>query len=456
MANVINIKKGLDINLQGKAVPEVVSAGLSDVWSLTPTDYHGFVARVLVKSGDRILAGTPLLADKNHPEIQFVSAVSGTVLEIKRGAKRKLLNVLVQVDAQPEFVSFPKENPSDLSAETIQARLLEAGMWPFIKQRPYDVIANPAVQPKAIFINGFNTAPLAPDYAFALKGQAAELQAAVDALSKLTAGSVFLSLPGEHAANELKSLKGVEFRYFNGVHPAGNVGVQINHIQPVNKGEVVWTIDALNLLPMGRLFLKGKVDLTRLVAVAGPEVIKPQYVRCVPGTALSALVGGNVHKEIPLRYVNGDALSGQRVDADGFLGAYAHQLTVLHEGTDVHEFVGWIMPRFSIFSASRTYYTWLTQKLFPKQTFAPDTRILGGERALIMSGEYDKVFPMDILPEQLLRACLTLDYEKMEQLGIYEVAPEDYALCEYVCTSKIEVQRHVREALDALKRENGD
>jgi len=456
MINVIDIKKGLDINLKGKAAPEAKSTSYFEDWSMTSSDYYGLVSKVMVREGSPVQAGTTLMIDKNHPEIRFVSAVSGTVTDIVRGDKRKLLNILVKVDLKTEFLKFPIENPLDMTGQAVKARLCEAGLWPYIKQRPYDIIANPEKKPRSIFVSGFDTAPLAPDYTYILKGQSADLQTGLNALTRLTDGAVYLSISADSLSIELLSAQKVVTCQFKGKHPAGNVGVQINHISPINKGEVVWTMNVLDVLFIGRLFNKGVVDLTRLVAVTGPEVVRPEYVRCKPGTPLRAIVDGNVHKEIPLRFVNGNALSGTRTELDGYLSAYASQLTVLHEGSEIHELAGWVMPRFRLFSSSRTYFTWLRKLLYPDRAFEADTRVLGGERALIMSGEYDKVFPMDILPEQLVRACLTEDLEKMEQLGIYEVAPEDFALCEYSCTSKIEVQRIIREALDLLKKENDD
>jgi Na+-transporting NADH:ubiquinone oxidoreductase subunit A len=343
-----------------------------------------------------------------------------------------------------------------MTNEDIMTSLCGSGLWPYLKQRPYDIIADPKKKPEAIYVTGFDSSPLAPDYDFILKGQASDFQTGLNALSKLTEGTVYIGAHLGCKSTEIKNAANVQVRFFEGPHPAGNVGVQINHIEPVNKGEVVWTTNALDVLLIGRFFNKGIVDLTRLVALTGPEVRKPVYVRCKPGIPIKALLDGNVYNEIPLRYINGNALTGSTVDPEGYLSAYSNQMTVLHEGSDTNEFLGWIMPRTDKFSSSRTYFTWLYKLIFPNMTYEPDTRILGGERALIMSDEYDRVFPMDILPEQLVRACITGDLERMENLGIYEVAPEDFALCEFVCTSKIEVQKVVREALDMLKKENGD
>jgi len=456
MTDVIKIKKGLDISLKGGAFPEVQSASYTENYALCPTDFHGLIPRVLVKEGEQVLAGTPLVADKNKPEILFVSPLSGVVSAVKRGEKRRLLAIEIRADQKNAALSYPVRNPLDMDGVKVKEALLEAGLWPYIKRRPYDVIANPRVEPKAIFISAFDTAPLAPDYAFILKGQGHDFQTGLNALTKLTKGKVHLSIPAGSGSGELKNAQNVEIHRFEGPHPAGNVGVQINHIDPINKGETVWTVNALDVLFIGRFFNKGRVDFSRLVALTGPEVYEPRYYRCVAGIQLSALLKGNVHKEIPLRYISGNALTGTRVEMDDYLGAYDSQVTVLHEGTDVHEFAGWVMPRLNMFSMSKTYFTGLVQKICPRKQFDADTRILGGERALIMSGEYEKVFPMDILPEKLVRACITRDLEKMEELGIYEVAPEDFALCEYVCTSKVEVQKQVRTALDLLKAENGE
>jgi len=456
MANVIHLKKGLDIHLKGKAFTEISLPGLTEIYSVTPSDFHGLMPKVLVKAGDTVQAGSPVMVDKNHPEVYFVSPVSGIIEEVLRGEKRKLLNILIKADAQTTYLEFPKQNPLNKSGEEVKSMLCTAGLWPYIKQRPYDVIADTAKNPKAIFVAGFDSNPLAPDYNFLLKGQGVDFQTGLDALSRMTEGKVYLNIPAKDACKELLSATRVEITAFEGPHPAGNAGVHINHLNPINKGEVVWTINALEVLFIGRFFNKGVVDLTRVIAMTGPAAYKPCYLRCKPGISIKALIDGNIHKEIPLRIINGNALSGFTVSPDGYLSAYATQLTVLHEGTDVHELFGWIMPRLDKFSVSRTYFSRLTKKFNPKQTYEPDTRILGGERALIMSGEYDRVFPMDILPEQLVRACVTEDLENMENLGIYEIAPEDFALCEYVCTSKLEVQKVIRGALDLLKKENGE
>lgn len=456
MNKTFKITKGLDIPISGSAAPEVVSAGDSDYWSVNPNDFHGVVPRLLVQVGDAVKAGSPVFCDKNRPEIQFVAPVSGVITDIERGDKRKLLNILIKADHLDEFKPFPAQDPLKLSKDEVQTVLLESGLWTVLKQRPYDTIADPKKSARDIFVTGFDSSPLAPDYDFILKGQGFDFQKGLDALTRLTEGTVYLSLSVQTKAAELNDAARVEINRFDGPHPAGLVGVQINQIRPVNKSEVVYTLNALDVLSIGRLFNNGRVDLTRLIALTGPMVRKPMYVRCKPGINLQAIVKGAIYQEANLRYICGNALTGKQTDSLLYLCADAHQLTVLKEGTGNHEMFGWVMPRLNLFSFSGTYYTKLVRRLMPNKTYEPDTRILGGERALIMSGEYEKVFPMDILPEHLTRACVSGNIERQEELGIYEVAPEDFALCEFICTSKTPVQEVVRKALDKLKTENGD
>jgi Na+-transporting NADH:ubiquinone oxidoreductase subunit A len=456
MNKTIKLTKGLDIPIFGSAAPEVVSAGDSGKWSVNPNDYHGVVPRLLVQVGDAVKAGSPVFCDKNRPEIQFVAPVSGVIDEIERGDKRKLLNILIKANNLNEAKMFPVRDPLTLTKAEIQSTLLESGLWTVLKQRPYDIIADPKKTPRDIFVTGFDSSPLAPDYDFILKGQGIDFQKGLDALTRLTDGKVYLGLSVKTQSPELIQASRVEICRFEGPHPAGLVGVQINKIKPLNKGEVVYTTNALDVAAIGRFFSQGKVDLTRLVAVTGPMVRKPNYVRCKPGTPIESILNGNVHLEANLRYICGNVLTGIQIGSDGYLNPQAYQITVLKEGDGIRELFGWAMPRLNLFSFSGTYFTKLVQRFQPKKTYEPDTRILGGERALIMSGEYEKVFPMDILPEHLTRACVSGNIERQEELGIYEVAPEDFALCEYICTSKTPVQKIVREALDKLKTENGD
>ena len=447
----IKLKQGLNIEISGKAALEMGSYKSPDTIAIVPDDFNGIIPKVAVKAGDVVKAGSVLLYDKNHPEIKIVSPVSGTVAEVARGDRRKLLYVSVKADATVEQAELPK---ADLNSdrETLLAALLEAGFGALIRQRPYDIVALPSNEPKAIYVSAFDSAPLAPDYNFVLKGRELDLQAGLTALSKLTTGKVYYSVSPETGA-ALRNMQNVEVTEFVGAHPAGNVGVQMNHLQPVNKGEVVWTMNVQDVAMMGRYINSGVLDLSRTIAVAGPEVTNPVYVKAVSGTPIENIMKGNVERGISLRFVNGNLLSGIQTSLEGFLSPFAAQISVVAEGDHADELMGWAAPRFKMFSMSRLYCTKFIQLICPKSQFKFDARVLGGERAFIMSGEYDKVLLMDIMPEQLIKAMIAKNIDKMEQLGAYEVAPEDFALCEYVCTSKIEVQRIVRESLDYLKKE---
>lgn len=446
MANVITIKKGLDINLKGKASETMLNAGKSASYAIVPDYYTGILPKVLVRPGDKVKAGSALMVDKNRPEIKFVSPVSGEVAAVNRGEKRKVLSIVVTPDAQIEYEDFGKKNVASLKAEEVKETLLNAGMWPFIKQRPYDIVASPSDSPRDIFVTAFNSAPLAPNFDFLVKGQEADLQAGLTALSKLTNGKVYVGVKKGSAVK----VTGVETVEFEGPHPAGNVGVQINHIKPVNKGEVVWTVNATDVILMGRLFNKGVADFTRLVAVTGSETTQQGYVKVIAGCTIESILGDKVKAGEHLRLISGNVLTGTKVSMDSYLGAYDCQVTVIPEGDDIHEFLGWGTPGFGKYSTSHSYFTWLVGK---GKEYVIDARIKGGKRAMIMSNEYDKVFPMDIMPEYLLKAIITFDIDKMENLGIYEVAPEDFALCEFVDTSKIELQQIVRNGLNLLYKE---
>ena len=446
MANVIKIKKGLDINLKGKASEVMLSSGKSASYAIVPDYYSGILPKVVAKVGDKVKAGSVLMVDKNRPEIKFVSPVSGEVAAVNRGEKRKVLSIVVTPDAQNEYEDFGKKSVSSLNADQVKETLLNAGMWPFIKQRPYDIVASPAETARDIFVTAFNSAPLAPNFDFIVKGQEADLQAGLDALSKLTNGKVYV---GVKAGSSVK-LNGVEVVGFEGPHPAGNVGVQINHIKPVNKGEVVWTVNATDVILMGRVFNKGIADFSRLVAVTGSEATERGYVKVVAGCTIESILGGKVLDNGHIRMISGNVLTGTKVSMNDYLGAYDCQVTVIPEGDDVHELFGWAVPGFNKYSTSHSYLTWLIGR---GKEYVMDARIKGGKRAMIMSNEYDKVFPMDILPEYLLKAIITFDIDKMENLGIYEVAPEDFALCEFVDTSKIELQKIVRNGLNLLYKE---
>ena len=458
MAKVIKLRKGLDINLKGKATRETLTVGCPGEYALVPDDFHGVKPKVVVKEGDAVKAGDALFVDKLHPEVKFVSPVSGTVSQVERGDRRKLLSIRVKADEKQEARLFDTKGD-------VKALMLESGLFAFLRQRPYDVVANPEDKPKAIFVSAFNSMPLSQDFEYVLQGQEAEFQAGISALAKManqvsTAEGkvkVYLGVSAKQTAKALTEAKDCEANIFDGPAPAGNVGVQINHVSPVNKGEVVWTMGAEEVIFLGRLVKTGKVDFTRTIALAGSEVKEPKYYKVKVGQKLTTLLneklkiknekgdGGSV------RIINGNVMTGLKTTAEGFLGAHATEVNVIPEGDHADEMLGWIMPRLNTFSTHRSYFSWLFGK---KKEYVIDARIKGGERHMIMSGEYDKVFPMDIYAGYLVKAIIAGDIDRQEALGIYEVAPEDFAIAEFVDSSKLELQRIVREGLDILRKEN--
>lgn len=442
MSKLIKLRKGLDVNLKGKAALETVSVKCPGEYALVPDDFTGMKPKVVVNEGDTVLAGDALFVDKKHPEVKFVSPVSGTVTLVERGDRRKLLSVRVKSDGKQQSREF------DVKGD-IKAVLMESGMFAFFRQRPYDVVANPEDKPKAIFVSAFNSMPLSQDFSYVVKGQEEEFKAGIKALSAIA--KVNLGINVAQSKTFLNDVPNCEVTVFDGPAPAGNVGVQINHVDPINKGEVVWTIAAEEVIFVGRLMKTGRVDLTRTIAVAGSEVKKPAYATIKVGQKLDTLLQGQISDESSLRIINGNVMTGIKTSKDGYLAAHATEVNVIPEGDHADEFMGWIMPRFNTFSTHRSYLSWLFGK---KKEYVFDARVKGGERHMIMSGEYDKVFPMDIFAGYLIKAIITGDIDRQEALGIYEVAPEDFAIAEFVDSSKLELQRIVREGLDILRKEN--
>ncbi len=447
MSDVIKIKKGLDIRLKGKAEKVFGTASLPELFAIKPGDFPGLVPKLAVKPGDKVKAGSVLFFDKYRTDIKFVSPVSGEVQVVNRGERRRILEVVVKSDNQNESEDFGTVDPKQVSKEDAKAKILASGMWPFLRQRPYNVVANPADEPKAIFISAFDSAPLGPDNDFIMTGQEKEFQAGIDILNKLVEGGVHIGVNNEMASKAFVSAQGAKVTAFSGPHPAGNVGVQIHHVSPINKGEVVWTIQPQEVISLGKLFTQGIYDASRIIALTGSELKTRNYIKTKVGANIAAYVENNV-EEGSLRYISGNVLTGDKIGKDGYLGSYHSQLTVIPEGDD-YDFMGWAAPGLKKFSVSKSFFSWLC----PKKEYALNANLNGGPRAIIMSGQYDKVMPMDILPEHLIKAILTEDIDKMEQLGIYEVAEEDFALCEFVCTSKLEIQSIVRKGLDVMIKE---
>ena len=449
MSKQIRLKKGLNIHLLGDADKVYASTKPSKKYVVKPTDFHSLNPKLCVKVGDRVKAGTPLFFDKYNEKINFCSPVSGELTDIVRGDKRKILEVVIQADSEISYEEFTTATSNNLSREQIIEEMLKAGVWPFIRQKPYDIIANPADMPKAIFISAFSSAPLAIDNDFALYGMDEIFQKGLDYIVQLTNGTTYLNIDGNtNPSKVFTTVKGVEINKFSGPHPAGNVGIQIHHIDSINKGEVVWYLQPQDVIAIARLFTEGKYDVSRIVALCGSQIKKPRYYRTMAGAQISNILIDNI-KEGKSRVISGDILTGTQINSDGCLGFYDSQLTVVPEG-DETEFLGWILPGVHKFSASKTFFSWL----WPSKKYNLDTNMHGEERAYVMTGEYEKILPMDIYPTHLIKAIMIEYVELMENLGIYEVSPEDLALCEFVCTSKIEVQSIIRQGLDLVRKEN--
>jgi Na+-transporting NADH:ubiquinone oxidoreductase subunit A len=444
----VKLKKGLDIRTSGRAENIIIPGIQSAFYGVKPVDFPGLTPKLNVKQGDKVLAGTPLFHDKIRPEILFTSPVSGTVTSITRGDRRKLLEIVIEKDGD-EFVDFGKKDIAGMDRESVIQALLVSGLWPAVRQRPYHVVANPNDVPKAIFISGFDTAPLAPDFNFIMDNSSENLfQSGIKALKKLTRGKINLILNGKGSSPAiLTGAPDVEISHFSGPHPAGNVGVHIHHLDPLNKGEIVWFVNLQDIVAIGRLFEEGVYKHERLVALTGSEVLNPRYYKILSGASVAPLTTGNV-KEGNLRYISGNILTGARIEKDGYVGYYDSQVTVIPEG-DYSEFFGWMMPGFNKFSFYKTFGS----SLIPRKSYTLDTNFHGGERAFVMTGQYEKVVPMDIYPMQLLKAILAEDIDLMENLGIYEIAEEDFALCEYICPSKVEIQDIVRKGLNLMIKE---
>ncbi len=446
MTKVYKIKRGLDIKLKGRAHAIIMQGHPQPKeYALLPSDFSGLVPKLLVKEGNVIKAGEPLFYDKNQPEVMFTSPVSGVVKEIKRGERRRILAVIVEkAEGDTQYASFDVDENAPV--EEIRKVMLQAGVFPAIKQRPYDVVADPSQMPKAVFVSAFDTAPLALDYDFIIEKDPEAFSKGLAVLAKFA--PLYLNVGSNSGSRLFEGVENLIVSKFKGVHPASNVGVQINKIAPVNKGETVWTIRPEDVIILGRLFLDKRYDSRILTAVCGSEVNTPSYVELPKGFALQDIVKNNAKDDTTVRIISGNVLTGEKKDEDGFMGFYANQLTLIPEGNE-YEFLGWALPGFGKMSMSKTFFSWLT----PNREYRLSANLRGEERAFVVSDEYAKVFPMDILPVQLLKAILARDIDRMEQLGIYEVAPEDFALCEFVCTSKIESQKIVREGLDYLKKE---
>ena len=449
MEPLYKIKKGLDIMLEGAAEQQLAVCPLAETYAVKPADFNGIVPKLAVKEGCSVKAGDPLFVDKATEKIAVVSPVSGTVKAIERGERRKLLRICIESDGKQDYKSFNAPDPEKASGEEVHALMLEAGMAAFLRQRPYDVIADPEQKPKSIFVSAFSTMPLAADFSFVAKGREGDFKTGIAALSRIA--PVHVGINPQQINSELLPITHAKVSVFSGPNPAGNVGVQINHIDPVNKGETVWTMGAEHVIMLGELFRPGTVSLPRRIAVACSMISAPTYVETLIGAPMTSIIGDKIKGTGHVRIIGGNPLVGERSGMDDYLGAFCTEVCAIPEGDDVNEAFGWIMPRLNQFSTSRSYFSWLFGK---SKKYDLDCRIKGGERHIIMSGEYDRVFPMDIYAGYLIKAIITGDIDRQEALGIYEVAPEDFAVAEFVDSSKLELQKIVREGLDLLRKEN--
>jgi Na+-transporting NADH:ubiquinone oxidoreductase subunit A len=451
MSNDIKIKKGLDIKLKGEAEKTTEQAIISNFCTVIPDDFHGVTPKLILKQGAKVKAGEPIFYDKNDASVKFVSPVSGEIVNIPRGEKRKILAIKIQADKEQTYQDNGKFNLDSANGDAVKAHLLASGCWPFIKQRPYDVIAKTDRVPKAIFISGYASAPLVADLDYVLNGKESELQTAVTALGKMTDGKVHVSV-GSKSNSPMANLSGITLHKVSGPHPSGNVGTLINKIDPVNKGEVVWTVAAQDLVIIGELLLTGKFNAERMVALAGSSVKKPRYFLTKIGSEVATMVYDNgVDIDGNDRIISGGVLSGKQVKPDGYLDYYSNTITIIPEGDD-YEFFGWNKPVFNKISTSRAFtFSWLT----PNKKFDLNTNTNGEHRAFVLTGNYEQVFPLDIFPLQILKACKYQDLDEMEALGMYEVAPEDFALTEFICVSKQPHQAIIRQGLDVMIKEIG-
>lgn len=447
MGKEIKIKRGKNISLVGTPTNELYTVSPSNTFAIKPSDFKGLIPKLMVKQGDEVKAGDCLFVDKKNSQICFTSPVSGEVAEIVRGDRRAILEIRILADSTISFKEFNTSGHENKSADELKTLFLEAGMWPYLVQRPFGTIAELDVAPKAIHISGFDSAPLAADLAITLKGQEANFQTGINALAKFTDGKIHLNLHRKFDSSIYNNIEGVEKNYFTGPHPSGLVGIQIHHIDPINKGDVVWTIKPQHVAFLGKFLETGKVDLEQIIAVAGSEVLKPGYYKTRAGASMENITNGNLATE-NVRTISGNVLTGSNIGTQGYLGYFDNQISVIPEG-DEYEFFGWLIPSYPRPTLSSS----LPISKFLKKSFRANTNFHGEPRAFVVSGEYEKVLPMDIMPVQLIKSILAMDLELMENLGIYEVIEEDLSLCEFVCTSKQEVQSILAEGLEIMAEE---
>jgi len=450
--SVTFLKKGHDILLEGEAAKSTNDGASVTTFAIQPPNFTGMspIPKVVVTVGDEVKAGDHLFFDKKRPEIQYVAPVSGEVIAINRGAKRSISEVVILADKEMKYKSMDAPNLADCSREDLVTFLLNSGAWTFLRQRPFNLVADPADTPRNIFVSTFDSAPLAPDLNYVVAGNEAAFQKGLDVLGKFAPVHLGLNAKGNEApSHAFTQVEGVSKNWFHGKHPAGNVGIQIHHTAPITTSSKVWVAGVQDVITIGKLFTEGKFDASRMVAVTGAEVENPQYVKTYLGASIEGLVKGNlkpVEEGKTIRFVSGDVLSGKETSTESYLGYYDDQVTVLEEG-DEYEMFGWLLPLAPRPTISGTF----PNALYPDLKFQANTNTHGEKRAFVVTGQYESVLPMDIYPQHLMKAIITNDFERMEGLGLLELAEEDVALCEFACTSKQPLQSILKQGLDAMR-----
>ncbi len=445
--SIIKLKKGLDIKLKGKPKEEIKELPLSDFYAVKPIDFKNLTPKIVKKAGQKVKAGSVIFQDKHNSKIVFTAPVSGELTEIKRGERRKILEFIIKTDQNIQYEQFKKGSINDFSKQEIKNQIIKSGLWTKIIKRPFGIIANPEQTPKALHISTFDTAPLSQNYNFTLKNSIEDFQTGVNFLNKLTDNKVHLNINANIKNNFFENIKNAKINEFSGKHPTGNVGIQIHHTTPIIKGETVWTINPQDVVFIGRLFSKGILDLTKIIALAGNEVKKPRYYKIITGDKISNIIKNNIKKD-NVRYISGNVLSGRKVDKNSFIGAFDNLLTVITEG-DYYEMFGWAKPGFNKYSVHKAFFSWLR----PNKRWELDTNYHGGLRTFVLTGKMEKVLPMKILPMQLLKACIAEDIDMMENLGIYEIIEEDIALCEFISETKMDFQEIINNAIKLMIQE---
>lgn len=446
--STFKLRKGLNIRLSGEPEQISVKAKPVEFYSVKPHDFNGITPKLTVEEGDKVLAGESVFYCKENESIRGTSPVSGTIHKIERGERRIITNIIIKSDEKFDYKSFPKLDPLNSNKNEIKAVLQESGLWLTIKERPFNFVVKEEEKPRDIFISAFDTAPLSPDIDFLVSEYEKEFQTGINALKVFTNGKIHVNVNGKYDESKVyKNCKNIHINKFTGPHPAGCVGIQINNISPINKGEKVWTIDPQHVIMIGRLFMKGHTDYTKIIAVTGSEIKMRKYTKTISGTSVVKMLEDNLQNN-HVRVISGNVLTGSSIGREGFLSFFDNQITVVPEG-DYYRFMGWAAPGFNKFSKSRTFFSWL----MPFRKYRQDTNLNGGIRPFVFTGIYENLLPMDILPMQLFKSIITEDIDAMENLGIYEVVEEDIALCEWADPSKTELQELIRKGIDLVIKE---